>query len=73
MSLFLKNVTFHGILLDALMDQTVGDIEDWKEVARLLENGIKSGVVQPLSYTKFASEKAEEAFRQVSFILTQIL
>ncbi|KHN72457.1 Fatty acid synthase [Toxocara canis] len=66
MAIFLKNVTFHGILLDAVMDQGIGNKDDWKEVARLLEEGIKSGVVQPLSYTAFSSEKAEEAFRFMS-------
>lgn len=63
MAMFLKNVTFHGILLDALMDQSIGQFEDWKEVAGMLEAGIKSGVVQPLSSNVFTSEKAEEAFR----------
>jgi fatty acid synthase len=63
MAVFLKNVTFHGILLDAVMDQSIGNKEDWLEVARLLEEGIRNGVVQPLKYTLFSSEKAEEAFR----------
>jgi hypothetical protein len=35
----------------------------FQEVARLLEEGIRNGVVQPLKYTLFSSEKAEEAFR----------
>lgn len=65
MALFLKNVTFHGILLDALMDQSIGKFDEWMEVAKLLEQGIKSGVVQPLSSTIFTSDKAEEAFRYV--------
>nr|AXS78290.1 fatty acid synthase [Anisakis simplex] len=66
MAIFLKNVTFHGILLDAIMDQGIGNKEDWKEIARLLEEGIQNGVVQPLSYTTFSSGKAEDAFRYMS-------
>ena len=65
MALFLKNVTFHGILLDAIMDQSVGNKEDWNECARLLEDGIKRGVVKPLSSTTFPSNKSEDAFRLV--------
>lgn len=38
----------------------------FQEVARLVQDGIKSGIVQPLSYTAFSSEKAEEAFRFMS-------
>ncbi len=29
MAIFLKNVTFHGILLDAVMDQSIGNKDDW--------------------------------------------
>lgn len=63
MAKFLDNVTFHGILLDAIMDQSVGNKEEWLECARLLENGINKGVVKPLAATIFSSDKAEEAFR----------
>ncbi|CAB3400922.1 unnamed protein product [Caenorhabditis bovis] len=66
MSKLLDNVSVHGILLDSIMDPTVGDIEEWKEVAKLLEQGIKSGVVQPLHSHIFTSDKAEEAFRFMS-------
>ncbi|KAI6188362.1 Fatty acid synthase [Aphelenchoides besseyi] len=66
MAVFLKNVTFHGILLDAIMDQSVGNKEDWLECARLLEDGMKNGVVVPLPRSEFASDKAEEAFRFMS-------
>ncbi|GMR51168.1 hypothetical protein PMAYCL1PPCAC_21363, partial [Pristionchus mayeri] len=66
MSVFLKNVTFHGILLDAIMDLDVGKREDWLAIAKLLEEGIKSGVVQPLHYSAFSADKAEDAFRFMS-------
>jgi hypothetical protein len=45
------------------MDQSVGNKEDWLECAKLLEKGMKDGVVVPLSMTVFGSDKAEEAFR----------
>ncbi|KJH41745.1 acyl transferase domain protein [Dictyocaulus viviparus] len=66
MSKLLDNVSIHGILLDAIMDPTVGDIEVWREVAALLEDGIKSGVVQPLPASLFPADKAEDAFRFMS-------
>uniref|UniRef100_A0A0N4ZB91 Fatty acid synthase n=1 Tax=Parastrongyloides trichosuri TaxID=131310 RepID=A0A0N4ZB91_PARTI len=66
MAVFLKNVTFHGILLDAVMDTSVGKKSDWLKVAALLQDGITSGVVQPLPYSSFSSEKAEDAFRFMS-------
>lgn len=48
MSVFLKNVTFHGILLDMLMDD--GNVE-WAEVRRLFDDGLQRGVVEPLPDT----------------------
>lgn len=66
MALFLKNITFHGILLDAIMDQGIGKKEDWMECAKLMEEGIKSGVVRPLSYSTYAADKSEDAFRCMS-------
>ena len=66
MSKLLDNVSVHGILLDAIMDPTVGDFNEWKEVAKLLEAGIKNNVVQPLPANTFPADKAEEAFRFMS-------
>ena len=60
MSVFLKNVTFHGILLDALFDQ---DSADKQEVVRLVTEGIKSGAVRPLPRSVFNESQIEEAFR----------
>ncbi|XP_076103743.1 fatty acid synthase-like [Mytilus galloprovincialis] len=60
MSIFLKNVTFHGILLDALFEE---DNQDWKEVSALLTQGIQSETVRPLKYTEFNNNQLEEAFR----------
>lgn len=60
MSVFLKNTSFHGILLDSLFDE---DNTEWEDVRDLVSRGIKSGVVQPLSFSLFEKYKIEEAFR----------
>ncbi|CAJ0959176.1 unnamed protein product, partial [Mesorhabditis belari] len=66
MAVFLKNVTFHGILLDAVMDQSIGNHDDWLEISRLFQEGLKNGVVEPLKANTFPADKAEDAFRFMS-------
>nr|XP_046232889.1 fatty acid synthase isoform X2 [Scatophagus argus] len=63
MALFLKNVAFHGILLDALFEE--GN-QEWEEVYELLKEGIIGGVVQPLKSTVFERDQVEEAFRYMA-------
>jgi len=63
MSLFLKNVSFHGILLDALFEE--GN-SDWEIVSRHLSEGIKAGVVQPLQTSVFERDNVEAAFRYMA-------
>ncbi|XP_063312266.1 fatty acid synthase [Pelobates fuscus] len=60
MALFLKNVAFHGILLDALFEE--GN-KEWEEVSDLLNAGIREGVVKPLKSTIFSRDEVEPAFR----------
>ncbi|NXC72710.1 FAS synthase, partial [Anhinga anhinga] len=60
MALFLKNVAFHGILLDSIFDN--GNRE-WEVVSELMEKGIREGVVKPLRSTVFHKEEVEAAFR----------
>lgn len=60
MSVFLKNTSFHGILLDALFDTNTAEKQ---EVKRLISEGIKNGAVKPLQNTVFAETQIEEAFR----------
>uniref|UniRef100_A0A8B9MNP4 Fatty acid synthase n=1 Tax=Accipiter nisus TaxID=211598 RepID=A0A8B9MNP4_9AVES len=60
MALFLKNVAFHGILLDAIFE--AGN-QEWEAVSELLKKGIKDGVVKPLRSTVFNKEEVEGAFR----------
>ncbi len=61
MGVFLKNISFHGILLDALFNQE--NLQDRKRVVELVAEGIRTGVVKPLPRTLFQSDRAEEAFR----------
>lgn len=63
MALFLRNVTFHGILLDALFED--GN-PDWAGVASLVSEGIKSGAVIPLNTTVFERDDVENAFRYMA-------
>ncbi|CAG7786403.1 unnamed protein product, partial [Allacma fusca] len=60
MEIFLKSITFHGILIDSLLQH---ESDEKEQVWRLLKEGTLSGVVQPLPYTIFSHEKIEEAFR----------
>ena len=53
-------VTFHGILLDALFEEGNAD---WQDVADLLTKGIKEGAVKPLNTTTFDKDDIEGAFR----------
>ncbi|XP_049874376.1 fatty acid synthase [Pectinophora gossypiella] len=62
MAIFLKNTTFHGILLDALFDAG-GDNEEKAAVVRCMNDGIASGAVRPLPATVYADHQLEPAFR----------
>ncbi|UJR12471.1 hypothetical protein I4U23_016646 [Adineta vaga] len=63
MSVFLKNTTFHGILLDSLFENASND---WLRVHQLVEQGIQTGVVRPLHSTVFNANEIEQAFRFMS-------
>ncbi|KFD52748.1 hypothetical protein M513_06404 [Trichuris suis] len=60
MSIFLKNATFHGILLDSLFEP---NNHEWQMVKHLLDKGIDEGLVKPLPMTIFPHDRVEEAFR----------
>uniref|UniRef100_A0A5S6QNC3 Fatty acid synthase n=1 Tax=Trichuris muris TaxID=70415 RepID=A0A5S6QNC3_TRIMR len=60
MSIFLKNATFHGILLDSLFEP---NNHEWQMVKSLLAKGIAEGLVRPLPMTIFPHSRVEEAFR----------
>ena len=61
MEVFLKNISFHGILLDALFSDE--NIVERKKVVKLVSEGIQNGVVKPLPRKVFDIGQAEEAFR----------
>ncbi|XP_033100036.1 fatty acid synthase-like [Anneissia japonica] len=63
MAVFLRNVAFHGILLDALFED--GN-DEWQMVADLVTAGIKSGAVTPLRTTVFEKSDVEGAFRYMA-------
>ncbi|KAH9365975.1 hypothetical protein HPB48_007874 [Haemaphysalis longicornis] len=62
MAVFLKNVTFHGILVDALLSDPEL-VREKHEVASLVRQGIASGAVRPLNTHVFKKDQAEAAFR----------
>ncbi|XP_055312062.1 fatty acid synthase-like [Sitodiplosis mosellana] len=63
MSVFLKNTSFHGILLDSILE---GDDETIETVVGLVAEGIKDGAVRPLPTTVFNDNQIEDAFRFMS-------
>ncbi|KOX73549.1 Fatty acid synthase [Melipona quadrifasciata] len=63
MSVFLKNVSFHGILLDAINEN---DGPERREIVRLVSEGIKSGAVRPLPSTVFSEHQIEQSFRYMA-------
>jgi fatty acid synthase len=65
MAVFLKNVAFHGILLDALFGDAETN-EDRRKTVELVNEGIKSGVVKPLDATVFSKQELEAAFRYMA-------
>ncbi|KAJ0178567.1 hypothetical protein K1T71_006390 [Dendrolimus kikuchii] len=65
MSIFLKNTTFHGILLDALFEAGSDDPEK-RAVMRCVTEGIAAGAVRPLPATVYADYQLEQAFRYMA-------
>lgn len=65
MSIFLKNTTFHGILLDSLFDAG-SDNADKQAVVKLMNEGLKNGSVRPLNTTVFSEKQVEQAFRYMA-------
>ena len=65
-----ENKSFHGILLDTLfgLNENTSNVckNDRKRIWNLIEEGIHSGVVKPLTKTVFPIDKCEEAFRFMS-------
>ena len=60
MGVFLRNISFHGVLLDAVFEP--GN-PDWQKVHCLVSNGIRDGTVTPLQTKVFDPDNIEAAFR----------
>ena len=60
MAAFLRNIAFHGILLETLFEP---DNPDWLAVHSLVATGIRDGSVRPLETTVFERDDIEAAFR----------
>ena len=63
MSLFLKNISFHGVVVENLMEP--GSVM-WQYVHRLMKEGLQNGTVQPLQQHNFSRHQLEKAFRFVA-------
>lgn len=57
---FLKEISFHGVMLDNLFYAD----KKWKqELNEVVEEAIREGSVKPLVRTIFTAEELEQAFR----------
>ncbi|KAK2587686.1 hypothetical protein KPH14_003803 [Odynerus spinipes] len=63
MSIFLKNTSFHGIIVDSLFDSKSSEKE---ELVRLINEGIKNGAIRPLPMTVFTEQQLEQSFRYMA-------
>jgi len=74
MAAFLRNIAFHGILLDSLFVNKSNStkrippsiVAQKQMVDQLMREGIRTGAVRPLHSHVFAADNAEEAFRFMS-------
>ncbi|PSN32561.1 hypothetical protein C0J52_22028 [Blattella germanica] len=63
MDVFLKDTSFHGVMLDTFFWAS----DNMKqELHKLVDDGIKSGCVVPLTRTSFPSSDVEKAFRYMA-------
>jgi len=66
---FLNNISFHGVGLDCIFregPQSKKLQSFMKEMTRLLNEGIKNGVVKPIERTVYGTKQAEHAFRYMT-------
>lgn len=63
MEVFLKEISFHGVMLDTLFDSP----DEWKQTfQRQVQESIDSGAIKPLVRTVFESDQIEQAFRYMA-------
>lgn len=60
MSIFLKSISFHGILFDALYASSA---HEKAMIWNLVQQGIADGVVKPLPSTVFPASEMEKSYR----------
>jgi hypothetical protein len=60
MEVFLKETSFHGVMLDKLISE---DSDTMNILQDIITEGISAGVVQPLPRTVFTDTETEQAFR----------
>ncbi|XP_015113130.1 fatty acid synthase [Diachasma alloeum] len=63
MSAFLKEISFHGILLDKIFDDTE---QKRNELHGLMQKALDDGAVKPLNVTIFSRDQIEPAFRYMA-------
>ncbi|XP_039309372.1 fatty acid synthase-like [Solenopsis invicta] len=65
MLMFSNNMSFHGILLDTLFGEDVGEKDKVikKKLVKLVSEGIKNGAVRPLQSIVFLEQQLEQGFR----------
>jgi fatty acid synthase len=66
---FLNNISFHGVGLDCIFregPQSKKLQSFMKEMTRLLNDGIKNGVVKPIERSVYNTKQAEQAFRYMT-------
>ncbi|CAD6237323.1 GSCOCG00002250001-RA-CDS, partial [Cotesia congregata] len=63
MAMFLKEISFHGVLLDLVFNAPV---ERKRELRDFLQKGLDSGIIKPLTRTVFPKEKLEAAYRYMA-------
>ncbi|XP_050030055.2 fatty acid synthase-like [Dermacentor andersoni] len=66
LSVFLKNVAFHGVMIDSLLRDDPVTSAHKRRIAELVQKGIDSGVVRPLDVIRFNLNETEQAFRFVA-------
>ncbi|CAH2098691.1 unnamed protein product [Euphydryas editha] len=66
MNFFLNEISFHGIILEYMLDESTRDEEFVKNIGLLLTSGIESGAIRPLTYCTFEKDQIETAFRYMA-------
>lgn len=60
MEVFLKEISFHGVMLDTLFESP----KEWKQgLQKQVQSFIDCGAIKPLVRTVFESDQVEQAFR----------